>query len=84
MAGLEELVRAGRPTVEHFIVDGDTIADIHAIDAENTNGDKVRVKVIAFFTVRAERSSLSTNSPISFLAQTRIGTWAPEPRARKS
>ena len=32
--------------------DGDTIADIHVIDAEKTNGDSVRTKVIAFFTVR--------------------------------
>ncbi|HXW26308.1 MAG TPA: nuclear transport factor 2 family protein, partial [Xanthobacteraceae bacterium] len=42
----------GRAAIETLIVDGDTIADIHVVEAEKTNGDSIRTKVIAFFTVR--------------------------------
>jgi len=42
-------------TIETLIVDGDTIADIHVVDVEKANGDRIRTKVIAFFTVRDGR-----------------------------
>jgi ketosteroid isomerase-like protein len=49
---LKRSLRRGHATIEKLVVDGDTIADIHVIDAEKTNGDSIRVKVIAFFTTR--------------------------------
>jgi ketosteroid isomerase-like protein len=49
---LKKSLRRGRATIENIIADGSTIADIHVIDAEMTNGDTIQVKVIAFFTVR--------------------------------
>jgi ketosteroid isomerase-like protein len=49
---LKTHLRGGRVTIETLLVDGDTIADIHVIEAENTNGGSIRTKVIAFFTVR--------------------------------
>ena len=49
---LKTHLRRGRATIETLIVDGDTIADIHVIDAEKIDGNSVRTKVIAFFTVR--------------------------------
>jgi ketosteroid isomerase-like protein len=48
---LKKSLRRGRATIETIIVDGSIIADIHVIDAEKTNGDTIRMKVIAFFTV---------------------------------
>jgi ketosteroid isomerase-like protein len=50
---LKTHLRRGRVTIETLIVDGDTIADIHVIEAEKTNGDSIRTKVLAFFTVSA-------------------------------
>lgn len=49
---LKGSLRRGRVTIEQLIVDGDTIADIHIVEAEKTNGSLVRAKVIGFFTVR--------------------------------
>jgi len=49
---LKTHLRRGRAAIETLIVDGDTIADIHVVEAEKTNGDSIRTKVIAFFTVR--------------------------------
>jgi ketosteroid isomerase-like protein len=49
---LKTSLRHDCATIERLVVDGHTIADIHLIDAEKTNGDKIRVKVIAFFTVK--------------------------------
>jgi ketosteroid isomerase-like protein len=48
---LKKSLRRGRATIENIIDDGPTIADIHVIDAEKTNGDTIQIKVIAFFTV---------------------------------
>lgn len=47
---LKQTLRRGRATIETLVVDGPIIADIHVIDAEKTNGDTIRIKVIAFFT----------------------------------
>src|SRR5271168_2133816 len=49
---LKATLRRGHATIEKLIVDGDTIADTHIIDAEKTNGDSIRVKVTAFLTAR--------------------------------
>jgi len=49
---LKKSLRGGRVTIENIIVDGMTIADVHVVDAEKTNGDTLRAKVIAFYTVR--------------------------------
>jgi ketosteroid isomerase-like protein len=49
---LKKSLRGGRATIDKLIVDGATIADIHLVDAEKTNGDTIRAKVIAFYTVR--------------------------------
>ncbi len=48
---LKASLRWGRATIETLIVSGDTIADVHVIDAEKTNGDTIRIRVIAFFTL---------------------------------
>lgn len=52
---LKAHLRGGRVAIEALIVEGDTIADIHVVEAEKTNGDSIRTKVIAFFTVRDGR-----------------------------
>ena len=49
---LKTHLRGGTATIESLIVDGDTIADIHIIDAEKIDGSRIRMKVIAFFIVR--------------------------------
>ena len=49
---LKASLRWGRATIERLIVSGDTIADMHVVEAEKTNGEAIRVKVIAFFIVR--------------------------------
>ncbi|HUB10593.1 MAG TPA: nuclear transport factor 2 family protein [Acetobacteraceae bacterium] len=49
---LKASLRRGCATIERLVVSGDTIADIHVVKAEKMNGDAIRVKVIAFFTVR--------------------------------
>jgi len=49
---LKASLRCGHATIERLVVSGDTIADIHVVEADKKNGDAIRVKVIAFFTVR--------------------------------
>ena len=49
---LKAHLRGGSVTIEAIVVDGDTIADIHLVEAEKTNGATIRTNVIAFFTVR--------------------------------
>jgi len=49
---LKKSLRRARATIEKLVVDGNTIADIHVVDAEKTTGATLRVKVIAFFSVR--------------------------------
>jgi ketosteroid isomerase-like protein len=49
---LKKSLRKARATIEQIIVDGATIADVHVVDGEKTNGDTFRAKVIAFYTVR--------------------------------
>jgi ketosteroid isomerase-like protein len=49
---LKKSLRSGRVTIENIVVDGMTIADVHVVDAEKTNGDTIRAKVTAFYTVR--------------------------------
>jgi ketosteroid isomerase-like protein len=36
---------------EQLVVDGSTIADIHVIDARKKNGERLRAKVLAFYTI---------------------------------
>lgn len=48
---LKSTISSGSVTFETMIVDGPTIADIHIVSATKINGDKVCVKVIAFYTV---------------------------------
>jgi len=38
-------------TFEHVVVDGSTIADVHVVDARKNNGERLRVKVLAFYTI---------------------------------
>jgi len=38
-------------TFKEIAADGTTIADIHVVEARKKNGDRVRVKVIAFYTL---------------------------------
>ena len=38
-------------TFENVVVDGSTIADIHVVDARKKNGERLRVKVLAFYTI---------------------------------
>ncbi|AUG52658.1 hypothetical protein CSC3H3_07970 [Thalassospira marina] len=50
------LIRA-EVSFEKIIAQDDTIADIHIVRAEKKNGDHIRVKVIAFYTLRDGRIS---------------------------
>jgi ketosteroid isomerase-like protein len=75
---LKSSLRSGRATIETIIVDGMTIADIHVVDAEKTNGATIRAKVIAFYTVRDGKIvRVDASAP----AQKKTGTWARGPRA---
>jgi ketosteroid isomerase-like protein len=49
---LKQVLRSGRATIEQIIVQGSTFADIHVVEAEKMNGDRIKVKVIGFFEVR--------------------------------
>jgi hypothetical protein len=39
---LKKSLRRGCATIENLIIDGQSIADIHVIEAEKTNGDAIR------------------------------------------
>jgi hypothetical protein len=48
---IKRSIRSARVTFEGLIVQGSTIADIHIVESESTDGASRRLKVIAFNTV---------------------------------
>jgi ketosteroid isomerase-like protein len=48
---IKRAIRSARVTFEALIVEGSTIADIHIVESERTDGARTRLKVIAFNTV---------------------------------
>jgi hypothetical protein len=48
---IKRSIRSARVTFDALIVEGSTIADIHTVEMERTNGTRTRLKVIAFNTV---------------------------------
>ncbi|MEP7456680.1 nuclear transport factor 2 family protein [Phyllobacterium sp. SB3] len=48
---LKKSISAGSTTFEMMIVEGQTVADVHIVDAIKLNGEKIRIKVIAFYTI---------------------------------
>lgn len=49
---LKTTLRTGRPTIQNLIVEGQTIADIHIVEAEKTERARIKAKVVGCFTVR--------------------------------
>ena len=52
---LKNTLRGGHATILKLIVEGSTIADIHVVEAEKTDGSRIKARVIAFYTVRDGR-----------------------------
>jgi hypothetical protein len=48
---IKRSIRSARVSFEALIVQGSTIADIHIVESERTDGARKRVKVIAFNTI---------------------------------
>jgi len=48
---LKRTLERATVTFEQLLVDGSTIADIHVVDAHKKNGERLRVKVLAFYTI---------------------------------
>jgi len=48
---LKRTLERASVTFEQLLVDGSTIADIHVVDAHKKNGERLRVKVLAFYTI---------------------------------
>jgi ketosteroid isomerase-like protein len=48
---IKRSIRAARVTFEALIVEGSTVADIHIVESERTDGARTRLKVIAFNTI---------------------------------
>jgi ketosteroid isomerase-like protein len=52
---LKRTIDRATVTFENLVVDGSTIADIHVVDARKKNGERLRAKVLAFYTVEDGR-----------------------------
>jgi ketosteroid isomerase-like protein len=48
---LKSTLDSATVTFKEIAADGATIADIHVVEARKKNGDRVRVKVMAFYTL---------------------------------
>jgi ketosteroid isomerase-like protein len=48
---LKSTLDSATVTFKEIAADGTTIADIHVVEARKKNGDRVRVKVMAFYTL---------------------------------
>ena len=48
---LKNTFRSGHVRFEEILVDGPKIADVHIVEATKANGDTIRVKVIAVYTL---------------------------------
>jgi hypothetical protein len=52
---LKAALRSASATIEALVVDGSTIADIHLVEAEKTDGRRLATKVFAFFFVEGRK-----------------------------
>ncbi|EJN03620.1 nuclear transport factor 2 family protein [Phyllobacterium sp. YR531] len=48
---LKKSISSGKAIFEMMMFDGGNVADVHIIEATKTNGEKIKVKVIAIFTI---------------------------------
>ncbi|WP_051228877.1 nuclear transport factor 2 family protein [Pleomorphomonas oryzae] len=57
-AALQASLASSRVTFEHIVTDGRAAATVHIAEAVKTNGDRIRLKVIAYYEFRDGRISL--------------------------
>lgn len=57
-AALQASLRSSRVTFERVVTDGRSAATVHIAEAVKTNGDRIRLKVIAYYEFRGQRISL--------------------------
>lgn len=57
-AALQASVKSASVTFEHIVTDGMSAATVHIADAVKTNGERIRLKVIAYYRFRGHRISL--------------------------
>jgi ketosteroid isomerase-like protein len=55
---LQASLSSGRVTFEHFVTDGVSAATVHIAEAVKINGERIRLKVIAYYQFREHRISL--------------------------
>ena len=57
-AALQASLSSGSVTFEHVVTDGASAATVHIADVVKVNGDRVRLKVIAYYQFRGNRISM--------------------------
>jgi SnoaL-like domain len=55
---LQASLASSSVTFEHLVTDGISAATVHIAQAVKTNGDRIRIKVIAYYQFRGNRISL--------------------------
>lgn len=51
----KSLLTSAKITIEHCVIEGNAICTVHKVDAIKNNGNKIAVKVIAYFEIEAEK-----------------------------
>lgn len=51
----KSLLTYAKITIEHCVIEGNAICTVHKVDAIKKNGNKIAVKVIAYFEIEAEK-----------------------------
>lgn len=57
-AALQASLKSASVTFEHVVTDGLSAATVHIADAVKANGERMRLKVIAYYQFRGDRISL--------------------------
>ena len=55
---LQRTISSGSVNFEHFVTDGISAATVHTSEAVKRNGDRIRLRVIAYYQFRGNRISL--------------------------
>jgi ketosteroid isomerase-like protein len=66
---LKNTLEGATVTFKQIAADGQTIADIHVVEARKKNGERVRVKVIAFYTL--QNGKISSIEELTYLLEGR-------------
>lgn len=57
-AALQASIASGSVSFEHIVTDGASAATVHVADAVKNDGERIRLKVIAYYQFRGNRISL--------------------------